>query len=202
MLSKDNLIITISRQKGSGGHYVGELLAKKLGIKCYDEELIIETAKASGMTENYISKHDEKPAHNIIYFAGQPVPMHLYMEQSKVIREIAARESCVFVGRCADYVLRDFNNVINVFVTAPLGARIERVCKREGIGVTEAEKLITRIDKERSSYYHFYSQQRLGNCANYQICLDTSRISIDDAVEMVEEYIKRSHTEGIIKSDY
>lgn len=202
MLSKDNLIITISRQKGSGGHYVGELLAKKLGIKCYDEELIIETAKASGMTENYISKHDEKPAHNIIYFAGQPVPMHLYMEQSKVIRDIAARESCVFVGRCADYVLRDFNNVINVFVTAPLGARIERVCKREGIGVTEAEKLITRIDKERSSYYHFYSQQRLGNCANYQICLDTSRISIDDAVEMVEEYIKRSHTEGIIKSDY
>lgn len=202
MLSKDNLIITISRQKGSGGHYVGELLAKKLGIKCYDEELIIETAKVSGMTENYITKHDEKPAHNIIYFAGQPVPMHLYMEQSKVIRDIAARESCVFVGRCADYVLRDFNNVINVFVTAPLGARIERVCKREGIGVTEAEKLITRIDKERSSYYHFYSQQRLGNCANYQICLDTSRISIDDAVEMVEEYIRRSHTEGIIKSDY
>lgn len=202
MLSKDNLIITISRQKGSGGHYVGELLAKKLGIKCYDEELIIETAKSSGMSENYVTKHDEKPAHNIIYFAGQPVPMHLYMEQSKVIRDIAARESCVFVGRCADYVLRDFNNVINVFVTAPLGARIDRVCKREGIGVTEAEKLITRIDKERSSYYHFYSQQRLGNCANYQICLDTSRISIDDAVEMVEEYIKRSHTEGIIKSDY
>lgn len=202
MLSKDNLIITISRQKGSGGHYVGELLAKKLGIKCYDEELIIETAKVSGMTENYISKHDEKPAHNIIYFAGQPVPMHLYIEQSKVIRDIAARESCVFVGRCADYVLRDFNNVVNVFVTAPLGARIERVCKREGISVTEAEKLITRIDKERSSYYHFYSQQRLGNCANYQICLDTSRISIDDAAEMVEEYIKRSHTEGIIKSDY
>ncbi|MBQ8663229.1 MAG: cytidylate kinase-like family protein [Eubacterium sp.] len=202
MLSKDNLIITISRQKGSGGHYVGELVAKKLGIKCYDEELIIETAKASGMSENYITKHDEKPAHNIIYFAGQPVPMHLYMEQSKVIRDIAARESCVFVGRCADYVLRDFNNVINVFVTAPLGARIDRVCKREGISVTEAEKLITRIDKERSSYYHFYSQQRLGNCANYQICLDTSRISIDDAVEMIEEYIKRSHTDGIIKSDY
>lgn len=202
MISKDNLIITISRQKGSGGHYVGELLAKKMGIKCYDEELIIETAKVSGMSENYVTKHDEKPAHNIIYFAGQPVPMHLYMEQSKVIRDIAARESCVFVGRCADYVLRDFNNVINVFVTAPLGARIDRVCKREGISVTEAEKKITRIDKERSSYYHFYSQQRLGNCANYQICLDTSRISIDDAVEMIEEYINRSHTEGIIKSDY
>lgn len=202
MISKDNLIITISRQKGSGGHYVGELLAKKMGIKCYDEELIIETAKVSGMSENYVTKHDEKPAHNIIYFAGQPVPMHLYMEQSKVIRDIAARESCVFVGRCADYVLRDFNNVINVFVTAPLGARIDRVCKREGISVTEAEKMITRIDKERSSYYHFYSQQRLGNCANYQICLDTSRISIDDAVEMIEEYINRAHTEGIIKSDY
>lgn len=202
MISKDNLIITISRQKGSGGHYVGELLAKKMGIKCYDEELIIETAKVSGMSENYVTKHDEKPAHNIIYFAGQPVPMHLYMEQSKVIRDIAARESCVFVGRCADYVLRDFNNVINVFVTAPLGARIDRVCKREGISVTEAEKMITRIDKERSSYYHFYSQQRMGNCANYQICLDTSRISIDDAVEMIEEYINRSHTEGIIKSDY
>lgn len=202
MISKDNLIITISRQKGSGGHYVGELLAKKMGIKCYDEELIIETAKVSGMSENYVTKHDEKPAHNIIYFAGQPVPMHLYMEQSKVIRDIAARESCVFVGRCADYVLRDFNNVINVFVTAPLGARIDRVCKREGISVTEAEKMITRIDKERSSYYHFYSQQRMGNCANYQICLDTSRISIDDAVEMIEEYINRAHTEGIIKSDY
>lgn len=202
MISKDNLVITISRQKGSGGHYVGELLAKKMGIKCYDEELIIETAKVSGMSENYVTKHDEKPAHNIIYFAGQPVPMHLYMEQSKVIRDIAARESCVFVGRCADYVLRDFNNVINVFVTAPLGARIDRVCKREGISVTEAEKMITRIDKERSSYYHFYSQQRMGNCANYQICLDTSRISIDDAVEMIEEYINRSHTEGIIKSDY
>lgn len=201
MSSKDHLIITISRQKGSGGHYVGELLAKKMGIKCYDEELIIETAKSSGMNEDYVTKHDEKPAHNIIYFAGQPVPMHLYMEQSKVIREIASRESCVFVGRCADYVLRDFSNVINVFVTAPLGARIERVCRRENLSVTEAEKLIAKVDKDRSSYYHFYSQQRLGNCANYQICLDTSRISIDDAVEMIEDYIKRTHTEGIIKSD-
>ena len=201
MLSKDFLIITISRQKGSGGHYVGELLAKKMGIKCYDEELIIETAKSSGMNADYVTRHDEKPAQNLIYFAGQPVPMHLYMEQSKVIREIASRESCVFVGRCADYVLRDFNNVINVFVTAPLGARIERVCRREGLSVTDAEKLIARVDKDRSSYYHFYSQQRLGNCANYQICLDTSRISIDDAVEMIQEYIARSHREGIIKSD-
>ncbi len=202
MLSKDNLIITIGRQKGSGGHYVAELLAKKMGIPCYDEQLIIETARASGMTENYVSKHDEKPTHNVIYFAGQPVPMHLYMEQSKVIRELASRESCIFVGRCADYVLRDFNNVINVFVTAPLGARIDRVCKREGISVTEAERLITRVDKERSGYYHFYSQQRMGNCANYQICLDTSRISIDDSVDMIVEYIKRAHNERIIKSDY
>lgn len=202
MLSKDNLIITIGRQKGSGGHYVGELLAKKLGIRCYDEELIIETARSSGMHEDYVTRHDEKPAHNIVYFAGQPVPMHLYMEQSKVIREIAGRESCVFVGRCADYVLRDFNNVINVFVTAPLGARIERVCRRENITVHEAEKMIAKIDKDRAGYYHFYSQQRLGNCANYQICLDTSRVSIDDAVSLIQDYIAKSHTEGIIKSDY
>lgn len=202
MLKKDHLIITISRQKGSGGHYVGELLAKKLGIKCYDEELIVETAKKSGMKEEYVTRHDEKPAYNIVYFAGQPVPMHLYMEQSKVIREIAGRESCVFVGRCADYVLRDFENVINVFVTAPLGARIDRVCKREALSVTEAEKLISKVDKDRASYYHFYSQQRLGNCENYHICLDASRIAIDDAVEMIQEYIEKSHTEGVIKSDY
>lgn len=106
------------------------------------------------------------------------------------------------VGRCADYVLRDFDNVINVFVTAPLGARIDRVCKRESLSVTEAEKLISKADKDRASYYHFYSQQRLGNCENYPICLDTSRITIDNAVEMIKEYIEKSHTEGVIKSDY
>ena len=182
-------IITIGRENGSGGRYIGEKLAQKLGINCYNNELISEIAKKYNSDLNYVEKNDEQPPEGTFYFGGQPIPAKVFEEQSSLIREIAQKESCVFIGRASDYVLKDFDNVINVFVHAPLTSRIERYSRRNNISMVEAEKEITKQDKKRASFYKFYTNQIWGEAKNYNICIDTSKVGIDGAVQLIENYM-------------
>lgn len=194
------IIITIGRENGSGGRYIGEKLAKDLGINCYNDELITETAKEYKNNLNYVQKNDEKPPESTFYFGGQPIPAKIFEEQSSIIRKIAKNESCVFIGRASDYVLKDYTDVINVFVYAPLGSRIERYSRRNNISIIEAEKMITKQDKKRASYYKFYTNQTWGAAKNYNICIDTSKVGIDGAVQLIKDYISlNTKNDNIIK---
>ncbi|SDB15728.1 AAA family ATPase [Eubacterium oxidoreducens] len=190
-MKKDNLIINIGRQKGSGGHYVAEMVAGKLSIPCYDEEAFIkETAKRYKQAEAAVTRQDEKrPAHPY-YFAGQSVPAEIFNQQSKLIRELSMQSDCVFVGHCADYVLKDFENTVNIFITAPLGDRIARVARREEISISKAERLIKDTDHERAGYYQFYTQQRWADCQNFHLCIDTSQLGLEESAELIYHFIK------------
>lgn len=194
----ENLIITIGRENGSGGRYIGEKLAKDLGINCYNDELITETAKNYNANLKYVQKNDEQPPESTFYFGGQPIPAKIFEEQSSLIRKIAQKESCVFIGRASDYVLKDYKNVVNVFVNAPLGSRIERYSRRNNISIIEAEKAITKQDKKRASFYKFYTNQTWGAAKNYNICIDTSKVGIDGAVELIKNYIKLNNANNDI----
>lgn len=195
----ENLVITIGRQNGSGGRYVGEKLAEALGIKCYNKELITETAKEYGLNVNDIEKKDEKLPVNIFYFGGQLLPSKIFEEQANFMKKIASRESCVFIGRAADYVFKDYSNVVNVFINAPLGSRIERYSRRNNLSITKAEKEISEQDKKRANFYKFYTNQKWGEANNYNICIDTSKVGIDGAVKIIQEYIKINRQDDIIK---
>lgn len=195
------MIITIGREKGSGGHYAGELLAKQLGIQCYDKSLLIETAKKSGFSQEFIEAHEEQtPTSRYISFAAgimsseysHPVHQQVFEAQSKVIREIAERGSCVFVGRCADFVLRDRTDVIKCFVHAPFQKRIERIMKVENISQTEAERLIRKADKSRASYYTFFTDRTWGEAKNYHITIDTSIATIPGTVDLIVDFLAKA----------
>lgn len=195
------MIITIGREKGSGGHYAGELLAKRLGIPCYDKSLLIETAKKSGFSQEFIEAHEEQtPTSRYASFAAgmmsseysHPVHQRVFEAQSKVIREIAEEGPCVFVGRCADFVLRNRTDVINCFVHAPLKNRIERVMKIENLSQGEAERLIRKTDKSRAGYYTFFTDRRWGEARNYHIAVETSIVTIPGTVELIYDFITKA----------
>lgn len=196
----ERIIITIGRENGSGGRYIGEKLAKELGINCYNDELIIETVEKYNTSLKYVEKNDEKPPESTFYFGGQPIPAKVFEEQSVIIKRIAKEESCVFIGRASDYVLKDFKNVINVFVFAPLNSRIERYSRRNNISEREAKRAIMQQDKERATYYKFYTNQSWGDAKNYNICIDTSKVGIDGAVQLILNYIElNTNNDNIIK---
>lgn len=190
-------IITIGRSYGSGGRMVGLKIAEDLGIKCYNSELLIEAAKESGLCQEVFEKIDEKPISAFLSFSAgkydhgeMPLNHKVFLAQMQTIKKIADRESCVIVGRCADYVLKDYENVINVFITAPLEDRIQRAIERDNILPGKAEKRVKRIDKERSNYYNFYSTKRWGVADSYDICLDSSKFGIEGCAKIIEDLIK------------
>ena len=189
-------VITIGRSYGSGGRMIGMKIAEELGIKCYNSELLIEAAKASGICAEVFEKIDEKPISAFLSFTTgkydhgeMPLNHKVFLAQMQTIKQIADRESCVIVGRCADYVLKDYENVINVFIHAPLEDRVQRVIERDGIAPGKAEKRVRRIDKERASYYNFYSTKRWGAAESYDVCLDSSTFGIDGCVKIIESMI-------------
>ena len=174
-------------------------LAAALGVKCYDSELINETAKASGFAKSFVETHEEHRPGSFLYSLvtgggvvadEQPFPVQIFQAQSEVIRTIAARESCVFVGRCADYVLRDDPNValVNLFVHAPLAARIRRESARTNTTPAEAEKRIRQVDKERAAYYNFFSSKRWGDAQADDLCVNTDVLEISDVAKLVLRY--------------
>ena len=176
-------------------------LAAALGVKCYDSELINETAKASGFATSFVETHEEQRPGSFLYSLvtgggviadDQPFPVQIFQAQSEVIRTIAARESCVIVGRCADYVLRDDPNavLVNLFVHAPMAARIRRESARTNTTPAEAEKRIRQVDKERAAYYNFFSSKRWGDAQGYDLCVNTDGLEISDVAKLVLRYLE------------
>ena len=167
-----NQIITIGRQFGSNGRLIGEKVADKLGVKCYDKQLIKESAKASGLWEDLLDNMDEKPTNSFLYsvvmdpyaylysYENQGYSMNLnqraFMAIYNTIQKIAKEGPCVFIGRCSNYVLRDFDNVMDCFIYAPLDKRIETVMERFGLSEKKAREQIIKEDKARASYYNYY----------------------------------------------
>ena len=193
-----HLIITIAREHGSGGRYVGEQLAERLGIPCYNSHIVSETALKSGFSEKFVKENEERKPESLLFSVAmaysvsgsQPLSMRLFTEQTKLIRELAEKGSCVIVGRAADYVLREHPRLLRVFVTAPPEERIERIAKTDGLTPNEAEKIIRRTDKQRAAFTSFYSDRKWGAAANYDLCVNTANIGIQGAVELLEACAK------------
>ena len=198
-------IITITRQYGSGGHDIGKALAKALGIGFYDKELISLAAKESGIAPEVFEKADEKPANSLLYSLSVglynygnglsnpmddlPVNDKLYLLQHKIIKEKAESESFVIVGRCADYILKDHPGVVKVFIYADIESRIRRAISRHDIEPARAKQAIIKTDKNRANYYSFYSGQKWGQVENYDLCINTTKLDVDQAVKLITDYI-------------
>ena len=186
-----HIIITIGREYGSGGRLIAKQLSEEMGITFYDKQLITEVARKTGFSENFIRDTEhQRPTNSFLYdlyttVATPSVPDQVFIAQAKVIKAAAARESCVIVGRCADYILREEPHVLKVFVNAPLDQRVRRA--REEYGVTEPnlESYVIRQDKARASYYNYFATGRWGQSREYDLCIN-SRIGIDTAVKVIK----------------
>ncbi len=197
-------VITIGRQFGSGGRAIGEKLAKKLSIPFYDKELISIAAKQSGISPEVFKSIDETAANSLlyslsmgIYNLGGPLAMgdlpvndKLYMLQHQIIKDLAAKEPCVFVGRCSDYVLKENPHTINIFIYADMEYRKKRAITVHNIEERRAETIINKTDKTRANYYSFYTGQKWGATQNYDLCIDSSKLSDDKIVDLICAYIE------------
>ena len=200
-----NYVITIARGYGSGGKTIGKMLAEKLNIHFYDRELMRLASDSSGINEELFVKADETVKKSLLFsiakkvYRGELIPPdsddfvsndNLFNYQAKVIKEIAEQESCVIVGRCADYVLKDYKNVIRIFVHAPFEDCVKTVMDLSDLTKEEAAKKITSIDKHRAEYYKYYTGHAWENAANYDLCLNSSKLGFERCVDMVIEYLK------------
>ena len=198
-------IITVGRQYGSGGRYVAKLLAEKLGIPYYDKELLAEVAKDSGIGKDLLEEHDEKNTRNFLFsmmsgsqpfadsgamYMDMPLNHRIFLAQFDTIRRIAGEGPCVIVGRCADYVLRDEPQVLNVFIKASQEERIRRVVRYYGVDPLKAEEKLKKADKQRASYYNYYATNSWGDVNNYDLCVDTGTFGIEGAVELIAKCVE------------
>lgn len=189
-----NRIITISREFGSGGRSIGKLLAEKLSINCYDSEFIEKIAEESGFSKEYISKESETAPHgsilaNPFFYSYNYTTNQDYMWniQRNIILELAKKESCVIVGRCADYILKDIADCLTVFIHADIEKRAERIVKLYGETTTSPIKRLKDKDKCRSAYYKFYTDIEWGNIKNYHIALDSGALGINKCVDIIKQ---------------
>ena len=204
---ENRFVINIGRQIGSGGKSVGEALARRLGIRLYDKELINLAAKESGLCPEIFERADEKESHNRLAtllgylrapFAGDDGGASdllsgdaLFKIQSDVIRNIAAREPAIFVGRCADYILRDHPRALSVFITASEADRAARICGRTGCTEAEARQTMAHGDARRADYYNYYSMRTWGAAATYDLCANTSVLGIEATAELILRFAAR-----------
>ncbi|MGM9653637.1 MAG: AAA family ATPase [Eubacteriales bacterium] len=200
-------IITIARQFGSGGHEVGRKLAEMLGVKCYDRDLITLAAQKSGMSEEALGHVDEKAASSLLYTLvmgsniyhsnvdqfNVPINDRLFCIQSEIIREIAAKESCVIVGRCADYVLTEHPRCVRVFVYSGFDARVKTVCERSSVSEGEARDMIIKNDKRRSNYYNYYTGHKWGRLENYDLSLSTEKLGVEKTARLIADYASAAY---------
>ena len=185
-LLNKKIIITISREYGSGGHFVGRLLAEKLGIKFYDRNIIYLTAKKYGFSEKYIEENEEQSIKSGIYYANDD---KLFESESKVIEQIANKESCVIVGRCADYVLRNNKDVIKIFLYSDIESKVKRAVKYYGLDKETAEKEIEKINKQRAKHYNHFTNKKWDSYENYDLSINVDRIGVEDTSEMIKNII-------------
>ena len=203
------IIYTIGREFGSGGKDVGQKLAEKLGISFYDKELLTRAAAESGLCEEIFHMQDEKPTSSFLYslvtdtysmsnyhgntYMDMPLSQKVFLAQFDTIKRIAKEESCVIVGRCADYALSDEPNCINAFIYADKNYRIKRVAHDLGVSESKAKDMVNRTDKERASYYNFYTNKKWGDSRSYDLALNSEKLGIDGCVDMLIRYAAINH---------
>lgn len=203
-MNQQKIIIIIGRQFGSGGRIVARRLAERFQCTFYDNELLCRAATESGFSEKVFEQNDENKGFLKSYFHlhlplvndgsfynNELSQENLFHFQSEAIRHAAAEGNCVFVGRCADYVLRDVQPVVNIFITADLDERIRRVAERSGISPEQARKKIEQKEAARASFYNYYSGKRWGDSASYDLCVNSSQLGIEGTVDFLADYIKR-----------
>lgn len=204
---EDKFVINIGRQLGSGGKSVGEILSRRLGVRVYDKQLINLAAEQSGLCPEFFEQADEKQARSIFStligylrapFSGEDGAMGdvlgsdaLFKIQSDVIRDLAARESCIFVGRCADYILREHPRCVNVFISAETADRCERLCASHGITPAQAREMMAGTDRRRSDYYNYYSSRTWGEAATYHLCIDSSALGLEGTADLILDFASR-----------
>ena len=191
-------IITISREFGSGGRFIGEEVAKKLGIAYYDKNIIGQIAEKSGLSPEYIQENAElSPKKGLFAYAfsgrditGKSVEDMVYEAQRNIILELAEKESCVIIGRNADFILRDWNDVLNVFIHGDMPEKIKRITGLYNVKEKEAVKMMTDTDKRRRTNYNFYTDQNWGKASNYTLCLNSSQLGYDRCEMIIMECVK------------
>ena len=202
----DKYVITIARQYGSGGRTIGEMLADKLGIHFYDKELMKLASEDSGINERLFNTADEKVKQSVFSkmfktekaYTGEVISPesgefvsddNLFNYQAKVVKELAERENCVIVGRCADYVLKDYDHVLSVFIHGPKDFCMQEAAKKINLTGKELERFITKTDKERADYYKYYTGREWTDARNYDLCLDSSKLGFERCVEEIIAYM-------------
>ena len=191
-----SLIITIGRQFGSGGRELGKRLAETLGIGYFDREVISEIAKQSGMAEGYIDSFVENPVQYYPITFGRTftsqIPVQqdteVYRAQSDAIRALAGRGDCVIIGRCADYALADFPNVVTVFICADEDVKLKTLQERYQVTESKAKDIMIKTDKKRASYYNYYSSKHWGDCKSYDLCINSSKVGMDGAIRIIRAF--------------
>lgn len=202
----DNIVITIARHHGSGGKTIGRMLAEELGINWYSQDIIKLASEDSGISEHLFNQADERLKKTPLFFGkghtaeykGNLIKpgssefvsdQNLFNYQAKIIRELAEKESCVIIGRAADYVLKDYPNVVRVFVHASKEWCIKQTVERAAFEGNSAEKYIEKMDKYRSDYYRYYTAQEWHDARNYDLCLNSERLGFDGTLEAIKAYI-------------
>ena len=198
-------IVTISRQYGSGGRYIGENLAKAMGVPCYDEKLIDMVAKESGFAQSFVAEKGERMTGSLLFniasslsFAnnvfstnnGVTLQDEIYFTQNRIIKELADKGPCVIVGRCADYILREREDCLNVFIFADNESKIERAEKYFNITREEAPAVLKKKDKARANHYKYYTDQEWGMASNYDLCLISGLIGIEGCVKAIQQVLE------------
>lgn len=202
---EQNIVITIARHFGSGGKTIGQMLAEDLGIKCYDKEVLRMASEESGINEALFNQKDEKLKRPQIFekskgeYKGRLISPgsdefvsdhNLFNYQAKIIRDLAERESCVIIGRAADYVLKDYPGVVSVFVHAPKAWCVRQAIERNACPEKDVEKFIEKTDKARSDFYNYYTGNKWNDARNYDLCLNSQRLGFEGVMEAIEGYIR------------
>lgn len=201
-----NTIAAIGRQYGSGGREIGEMLADMMGVPFFDRELIALAAEKSGVSKDVYSHIDETATNSLLYalstgaytlsshfttVSDLPLNDKLYIIQTNLIKDIVKENgSCVIVGRCADYILKDDPRLASIFIHAPLKSRISRIMEKEGLNTVSAESRIIKTDKKRANYYNFYTNREWGDLNNYELCIDSTVLGKEKTAEFIFEFIK------------
>ncbi len=200
-----NTVITIGRQFGSGGREIGEKVASYFGIKCYDKELLSRAAKESGFCEEMIQNHDERPTNSFLYnlvmdtysfgynsssLVDMPISHKVFLAQFDTIKKIAAEGPCVLVGRCADYALAENTNCLHLFIFGDEETKVKRIMEKYDLSENKAKDMILKKDKQRQSYYNYYSTKKWGRAESYDLCINSSVLGVDGTVKLIIQYIE------------
>ena len=201
---KTNTIITIGREYGSAGREIGYKVAEAFDIKLYDKEMLARAAKESGICEEIFQSHDEKPTNSFLYslvmdtysmgysgnsYTDMPSNHKVFLAQFDAIKKIADEGPCILVGRCADYALESYPNVVSVFIHADMQSRIRRIARLYDLTDAKAKDLIVKTDKKRASYYNYYTNKKWSDAESYELCLTSSELGIEGTAQAIIDYV-------------